>query len=900
MAVDLVGLKRIKNSVIGNPSAKLALAMDDVFIHNLVQSLTRAPNDVRIEAAHVIASISYGSLPALHALLAASAPQALLFALSPLSTPTPTPAPTQPHPTSLIAALARALRALAAATADAVGPGLWGLVTHPPSAAPARAAARIALEELCGPDALDVYLPLLLPPGTATASIGPAAVSIALLLSATLRAPAHRTRVAEWLPPALRTPAPAPHSHNPAHSPSHPRRWEASAAAAEPELPGGWVATQLTRLVNSRDAKAQEAGLGGLAALARDNPIVAAGLGLVDGRDVPVALDRALVLCRGGKGGREVQIAACLCATHIIRASPPASGAQFQTQMYAGAVLATVLRLISDASEERSVRTRACFVLTFLVTDDAPLAQLATERGALAPLVELVRTLTPPPHAATDANAGAEDDDIDVEVEEEPEGASRLREAALRALAALCLLDHEPRRTLLSPSPPLGPGPGSAPAANLNPALTNPALVVPSNAATTASLALATAAAALAAGAQNQNGGGGGSGGQQTSFAPSLLLALGATHPAVRHAACHLVRVLARGVAPLRTTLVDSGLGVGVFRIMMRRIRGVEGQGPPPSATRTPTSISLSAGGGTEGWEWEERAVVGAALGAVCNAVNEFSPLRQVYIEGGLVPRLGQLLSLRPAPAGSLEDDQAMEGAGAEIGEGVGVDNEIRLGVLWTLKNLLNKSPLQLKRDVMGVLGWGLLGELLADRDTAVREQAFWVLRNLAENDAAAALVLDSMGRVPLLDALTAGLEAGSADVVLQAASAFANFANATQTARALQTHPPLARALCTVLEGHKGHSDARKPAVSGALELVRKGWRDGGVGAALRRVCDGGGERRERRESLAMALGAGMGTGGGGRGMGGEGEDREVVELARQAVEWLDSGVVDISDFAS
>lgn len=224
------------------------------------------------------------------------------------------------------------------------------------------------------------------------------------------------------------------------------------------------------------------------------------------------------------------------------------------------------------------------------------------------------------------------------------------------------------------------------------------------------------------------------------AFAPALLAALTASHPAVRHAACHLVRVLARGVAPLRTTLVDSGLGVAVFRIFMRRIRGVEGL--PSNSTSTSTaatagsssttlaSTSSSAPNPQEG-EWEERAVVGAALGAVCNAVNEFSPLRPVYIEGGLIPRLGQLLALRPVSSSARVEsgvgDEGMEGVGTGTGigmgtgmeqaegegerEGEGVDNELRLGVLWALKNLLNKSPLQLKREVMTVLGWGLLGE---------------------------------------------------------------------------------------------------------------------------------------------------------------------------------------------
>jgi hypothetical protein len=67
--VNLLSLKRAKNSVIGNPSAKLKMAQDDVFIAKLVECLNSPPlesggqgsqDDIRIEAAHVIASLSYG------------------------------------------------------------------------------------------------------------------------------------------------------------------------------------------------------------------------------------------------------------------------------------------------------------------------------------------------------------------------------------------------------------------------------------------------------------------------------------------------------------------------------------------------------------------------------------------------------------------------------------------------------------------------------------------------------------------------------------------------------------------------------------------------------------------------------------------------------------------------
>lgn len=96
---------------------------------------------MRIEAAHIIASISYGTLPcrrsvplpplnalpgsdeALRSLLKAQALNSLLIALSKL-------APSDPP--ILKSAIARALRVLAVAIAEAVGPSQWGLQHHAP------------------------------------------------------------------------------------------------------------------------------------------------------------------------------------------------------------------------------------------------------------------------------------------------------------------------------------------------------------------------------------------------------------------------------------------------------------------------------------------------------------------------------------------------------------------------------------------------------------------------------------------------------------------------------------------------------------------------------------------------------------------------------------------------
>jgi armadillo repeat-containing protein 8 len=79
---------------------------------------------------------------------------------------------------------------------------------------------------------------------------------------------------------------------------------------------------------------------------------------------------------------------------------------------------------------------------------------------------------------------------------------------------------------------------------------------------------------------------------------PLVSSSLSYTHVGVRHAACQCVRVLSRAVAVLRTNIMDTGLGLLIFDICRK--------------------------------EDEDRRVTSAALAAVCNLVNDCSPLRPV------------------------------------------------------------------------------------------------------------------------------------------------------------------------------------------------------------------------------------------------------------------------------
>ncbi|KAF8712455.1 hypothetical protein AX14_012356 [Amanita brunnescens Koide BX004] len=266
MTVSVAQLRHAKNAVIGSPSAKRAVAQDDSFVRLCVDALS-SQLEIRIEAAHVISSLSYGSPPALAALLRAGAHQALLYAISRLR-------PTDPAP--LCAAFTRALRALTVSLAELVGPHHWGL-SPDYSKASIRNDAKNALDLIFQTDSLDVYLPLLSSslststPTPASRIPASASTSIAQLLASGIRTDAHRTAVTEWLPPSERAKEVRSNGS---------RRWEkASATSANSSAKyGGWVAMALTGLIKCKDVKLQEAVLYALANLAKDNLTVSLAL----------------------------------------------------------------------------------------------------------------------------------------------------------------------------------------------------------------------------------------------------------------------------------------------------------------------------------------------------------------------------------------------------------------------------------------------------------------------------------------------------------------------------------------------------------------------------------------------------------------------------------------------
>ncbi|PCH37902.1 ARM repeat-containing protein [Wolfiporia cocos MD-104 SS10] len=683
-SVNLLTLRKAKNSIIGNPTAKQALASDDAFIETLVVCINDPPptaevsasqEDTRIEAAHIIASLSYGSSDALRSLLRCNAQEELLDALSRFPSS---------EPSKVKAALARALRALGTAIADEVGPSQWGLKS---GSSDVRSDAKDALEYLFQPEIMDMYLPLLVDPSTQTSA------TIAQLIAAVVRTKGHAETMSGWLPPSERM-----------MEVKGKRGWEKPDVARSPSRQGSWVVRHLIALLHKKDVKVQEAALSALAALAKENEPVALSIAKAP-PDREATLPMIMALCKSRTA--EVALSACLCAVHVIREAfrETALAADISPAL---SVMYVVNRFISSDSDSAQTRMKACFILTYLVSDKRELCEAANKRGSLARLATLIKSITP-------IEKGTEWE------EDEPHSISCLREAALTAVAYISLFADDIRVEVADTH----------------------------------------------------------------KLIPAIQASLSHPHVGVRFAACHCARALSRAVAVLRTNIVDSGLGMAVYRLFRKAD--------------------------------EDRHVAFAASAVVCNLVNDCSPLRPTLLEQGLMPRLVQLLH-----AGDLE---------------------LRLNALWAVKNLLYHSTSEIKRRAMDAIGWDELGALLREANPDIQEQAFHIVRHLADGTEDVDMVFDKLGVNMLLDLVACAMYSDHYLVVHQAVCALANLANSIAHQDSILTHPRILSSLKDCLVDAR--ADVRRPAVSCVYELVRvnpgshKFLHDAGIDTTLRHICE-------------------------------------------------------------
>ncbi|KAF8498328.1 ARM repeat-containing protein [Gautieria morchelliformis] len=416
MAPSLAYLKATKNGIIGNPSRKSELARDGsitLIVEHLnprhaSQSLSSS-EEGRIEAAHIVSSLSYGSREALKSLLTARLHHVLIYSLSII----------QPSDSDgLVSALTRALKAFSTALADIVGPPLWGLhVEH----AELKPDAVAALEEIFQVSSMDVWLPFLLSSATQVS------ISIAWVVASCVRHQRHRDAAIQWLPPADRS-----------KETKGKRGWERPdiGNSNAPGRGGGWLVRNIIELYRCKDFKVQEAALSALAAVIKDSRSVVSVLRRPHTSEDALAPIIALIRSRH----IDVQLAACLCATHMIRASPPPPlGPHGSPPNYDGSPALTIIHVLSDvigSSMPSPIKTKACHILAALTRDEREIEKIAVDIGALNKVASLMVDLIPKDKLGWE--------------EDEPEGTMRLREALLMAAAALTLQWDGVRRDLSS------------------------------------------------------------------------------------------------------------------------------------------------------------------------------------------------------------------------------------------------------------------------------------------------------------------------------------------------------------------------------------------------------------------------------------------------------------------
>ncbi|KAJ3865509.1 hypothetical protein EV359DRAFT_80441 [Lentinula novae-zelandiae] len=512
----------------------------------------------------------------------------------------------------------------------------------------------------------------------------------------------------------------------------------------------------------------------------------------------------------------EIQLSACLCGTYILRTSSSPSPA-------VDAILSVLMAIIVNGTTHSA---KGAFILSQLLTDSPVYAQLAFDRGALRILLTTLRMLTlpctslpplPPLNPPTSALfTGPEweswlEHDLD-----QPKADIRLREATLLSLASISLFSNDIRRALAEDE--------------------DETQSIDSN--DPSQLHSSTSSSH-----------------QSQSSLSLILAALLSPHTSLRCAACHVVRALTRSVAVIRTNFVDSGLGWIVFAAFM---------GWPQARPRTAL--------GTSGSEEEDIRVVASALRAVCNAVCEFSPLKSIYIEHGLLPRLAEFIHSDHLDADSDYPDAESD---------VDTEDSLRFNSLWAVKNLVRKSGPATKRQVISVLGWhrqkstaypendsgcvevsalkrSKLDDLLSSHSAKILEQVLNILRNLAEDEDGISIVLNELDiRNPfnfptsssptsstgflLLSRLTSILNqtsspshsshsgilshspySSSQDVLIQSASLLANLVNSSDVNhhRMILTCPGMVHALRRVL-AEQG-PEVRRPVIRIVLEMVK------------------------------------------------------------------------------
>ncbi|RKP39967.1 armadillo-type protein, partial [Dimargaris cristalligena] len=153
---------------------------------------------------------------------------------------------------------------------------------------------------------------------------------------------------------------------------------------------------------------------------------------------------------------------------------------------------------------------------------------------------------------------------------------------------------------------------------------------------------------------------------------PSIVRALGHSHPNIRLAACQCIRSLSRSVKQLRTHLMEVNVGQPLYQLV-----------DDPCL-----------------------AVQLCAMDSLCNVALDFSPMRQLIVDAGGIERFVKLT------------DSA--------------NWDIQIKAIWILKNIVYKADQATVERIMRTLTYDRLTSLIQSQHVDIERHTLGFLRNLA------------------------------------------------------------------------------------------------------------------------------------------------------------------------
>ncbi|KAA1075089.1 hypothetical protein PGT21_028562 [Puccinia graminis f. sp. tritici] len=182
------------------------------------------------------------------------------------------------------------------------------------------------------------------------------------------------------------------------------------------------------------------------------------------------------------------------------------------------------------------------------------------------------------------------------------------------------------------------------------------------------------------------------------SLLPGIVESLADPSILVRSAACQCCRALSRAISIVRTKLADEGAGSRLFDLAF----GLESR-------RDHSSVVGDLDDDDDDLDEDavEIQLKIVAMGALCNLVLEFSPMKSEVLNRHGIEKFIKLLKFSKYQS-------------------------LRESALWGLKNVIFSSSYQLKLRVIMCLGWDEIFKCLNDKNLSIQENMISFLRNLA------------------------------------------------------------------------------------------------------------------------------------------------------------------------